>query len=459
VSDRALPPNPADWPDDPYELLGVERGASPRDLKRAYTALIRRYKPEQSPEEFRRVRAAYEQALHFADFMASLPFPVGPTPAADAPAATPATPGTPDTDEVWSWAVAGDEPRAYAALRDWLGRGDAPADVPLRLYWLLVLRPDLDPERPAAAWLVDALSRTNFSRPAVELYRRELDESPAALDAGKSLFDRPARPEALAELAALRLTAAVAHGRWDVIGDDLAALRDKVRPFDEPAWLRYCFWALDELLWQSGRPGVDAAVTELRGELDAAGGQSAKYGDAFDRLEFLLAMTANWPELRDDADVPAALRELLPRGWNRPYAAVRKSLVEVMERVTLAPAAWLAAFDRLWSASPQLVAHFAGLLGQYAERLEEAPRVPFAPETLAAMTGEFLDAAGPVSYGPMRPLVLRFCLENCVGPEVLAAVTPGRPATYPPGDVTMPQVLAGDWPMRVVCQASRLFWA
>jgi hypothetical protein len=382
-----------------------------------------------------------------------------PTPAADAPAATPGTFAGPDADEMWSWAVAGDEPRAYTALRDWLGRGDAPADVPLRLYWLLALRPDLDADRPAAAWLAEELARTNFGRPAVELYRRELDESSAALDVGKTLFDVPARPEALAELAALRLTAAIAHGRWNVIGDDLAAVRDKVRPFDEPAWLRYCFWALDELMWHAGRPGVDKAVAELRGELDAAGGQSAKYGDAFDRLEFLQAMTANWPALRDDENVPAALRELLPRAWNRPYAAVQKSLAEVMERVTLAPAAWLAAFDRLWSVSPQLVAHFAGLLGQYADRLDEPPGVPFAPETLAAMTGEFLDAAGPVSYEWLRPQVLRFCLENYVGPEVLAAVAPDRPAAYPPGDVTMPQALAGDWPLRVVCQACRLFWA
>ena len=54
-------------PEDPYELLGVPRDAGPRDLRRAYTRLIRAYKPEQHPEQFRRIRAAYEAALRLAE--------------------------------------------------------------------------------------------------------------------------------------------------------------------------------------------------------------------------------------------------------------------------------------------------------------------------------------------------------------------------------------------------------
>ena len=49
-----LSPDPASWPQDPYRLMGVRPGVSPRDLKRAYHALIRRYKPEHAPEEFRK---------------------------------------------------------------------------------------------------------------------------------------------------------------------------------------------------------------------------------------------------------------------------------------------------------------------------------------------------------------------------------------------------------------------
>ncbi len=45
---------------DYYEVLGVERGADERDVKRAYFRLVRKYSPESHPEEFKRIRAAYE---------------------------------------------------------------------------------------------------------------------------------------------------------------------------------------------------------------------------------------------------------------------------------------------------------------------------------------------------------------------------------------------------------------
>ncbi|MEM9691418.1 MAG: hypothetical protein AAGA56_02645 [Myxococcota bacterium] len=53
--------------DDPFELLGVEEGASPRDIKRAYVRLIRVFRPESHAPEFERVRGAYEQATAYAE--------------------------------------------------------------------------------------------------------------------------------------------------------------------------------------------------------------------------------------------------------------------------------------------------------------------------------------------------------------------------------------------------------
>src|SRR5579871_2283523 len=43
-----------------YEILGVEREADERAIKKAYFALVRKYPPETHPEEFKRVREAYE---------------------------------------------------------------------------------------------------------------------------------------------------------------------------------------------------------------------------------------------------------------------------------------------------------------------------------------------------------------------------------------------------------------
>ena len=44
-----------------YELLGVQQTAEAEEIKRAYFRLVRQYTPEKHPEEFMRIRKAYEE--------------------------------------------------------------------------------------------------------------------------------------------------------------------------------------------------------------------------------------------------------------------------------------------------------------------------------------------------------------------------------------------------------------
>lgn len=46
---------------DPYAVLGLQRGATLREIKRAYFSLVREYPPEEEPDSFKIIRAAYEQ--------------------------------------------------------------------------------------------------------------------------------------------------------------------------------------------------------------------------------------------------------------------------------------------------------------------------------------------------------------------------------------------------------------
>src|SRR5690242_10665580 len=43
-----------------YEVLGVDKAADERAIKKAYFALVRKYPPETHPEEFKKIREAYE---------------------------------------------------------------------------------------------------------------------------------------------------------------------------------------------------------------------------------------------------------------------------------------------------------------------------------------------------------------------------------------------------------------
>jgi len=46
---------------DPYAVLGLVRGASLSEIRRAYFELVREYPPEEQPEAFKTIRAAYER--------------------------------------------------------------------------------------------------------------------------------------------------------------------------------------------------------------------------------------------------------------------------------------------------------------------------------------------------------------------------------------------------------------
>jgi curved DNA-binding protein CbpA len=59
--DRARERVPNLTSSDPYAVLGLVRGASPREIKRAYFGLVRQYPPEQHPDTFKLIRAAYEK--------------------------------------------------------------------------------------------------------------------------------------------------------------------------------------------------------------------------------------------------------------------------------------------------------------------------------------------------------------------------------------------------------------
>ena len=46
---------------DPYSVLGLKRGASHEEIRRAYFRNVREHPPETDPETFKAIRAAYEQ--------------------------------------------------------------------------------------------------------------------------------------------------------------------------------------------------------------------------------------------------------------------------------------------------------------------------------------------------------------------------------------------------------------
>ena len=160
MSEHTLPEGLSRWPKNPYTLLGVAPGVNDRDLRRAYTRLIRTYKPEHFPEHFRRIREAYEAVQGRVQFHAAFETPTDPpsppaekrpTPRPTPPADTanpdppaverPAPPRTleEELDDAWHYAVEGDEAGAYAHLLHLLDRYPNRSEICIRLYSLLAV--------------------------------------------------------------------------------------------------------------------------------------------------------------------------------------------------------------------------------------------------------------------------------------------------------------------------------
>ena len=54
-----LSDNSDEWPISPFELLGVPITAEKSEIRRAYSALIRRFRPETHPKQFQSGFSAY----------------------------------------------------------------------------------------------------------------------------------------------------------------------------------------------------------------------------------------------------------------------------------------------------------------------------------------------------------------------------------------------------------------
>ncbi|MBN9523623.1 J domain-containing protein [bacterium] len=413
-----LPDDPTDWPADPFALLGVRPGASEQDVKRAYTRLIRRFKPEHAPEQFRRIREAYEACLQ--DFRWLAPpadafwetAPPPPPPEREPP------PRGDEIDRLWELAVAGDEAAAYAGLAE---RAGARPDVRLRLYWLLGLNPALDPDRSRHHWLAAALREGGLGGAAAELYRRELDADPNAALYGPyaDLLEAPAAPRDRLAVARWRVAAAGRSESWVVAAADLRALARSLPHESEPAWLDLLAAAHGWAVWVRAPKWYDFC----RAELDKLRHLELRHAHYFDRVDEGEYLAAAWRAYQQMLGSPG-LFALVPHAWvgdTHPGPFGR-----VAGEVAANPGAALAALDRC---PPEVRPVFVVLLVRALEdyRAVHPPAGPEPDMDLVRGLAAGFPAGWRRDYPGLRAELLAFLLAEAVDPAVFAEGA-GRPA-------------------------------
>lgn len=486
MTDHTLPDDWRQWPRDPFKLLGVRPGVAPRDLKRAYTRLIRVYKPEHHPEAFGRLREAYETLQRIVEHGNYLVLDVsgegavslrgtseanassGDSPAAVHEADSAPRPAAPralsreeQLDECWRWAIEGDAERAYRGLCELHAQAPHLTDACLRIYWLLAIDPRLDRERSPADWLAAGLQASRLAGPLRELYRRELAANPAEAQTARSiaLVDAPAADGHLVDLVVCRWNAVARLGQAvEAIEADLERVGPRLRAGDsDEAWARLLLAAADQLAFAEGDRAAKL-LAHCDAELNALVHLQFQLSGELDRLEFARELGSRARSLARRTPVHDEFLEIVRLSWTCDIGEIWPRFMAYLGAVAAAPEWSLKNFDAVAKSGLPLLSQFRialRMLDHWLDPSEEAR----TDDELTATIVDFAREIPSGKYADWRLPLLGFCLREVIMPEQVAESLASHREFHLTNDEHASQPLENDLALICVCHACRLFWA
>lgn len=286
---------------DPFELLGVSSEVDARGLKRAYVKRLKVFRPDDNPEAFRRVRAAYEQArdlLSRAESSSSPspePPPSHPSDRSDPPAEVP------------------DETPAVVTLEDWIqglqtGTDLGPYASSFETSWIPALV-----GAGVLQWSV--LRRQPDPDLAVWLYRAGIE----------------------------------AQGRSHEVGELLSELGSK--EFQEDL---IDIPELEPVVWQVLSYGLWDHPTQTQDLLETYPPRADDESIELHRLELALYVQAGWKTIEARAQPPSVFERLVRAG---SFAAAEDDVLceDVLKDMATHPTAWLETLDVAQREAPIVV--------------------------------------------------------------------------------------------------------
>lgn len=473
-----LPDDVRRWPSDPFQLLGVPRDVPPRELKRAYTRLIRVYKPEHAPEAFRRIREAYDTVRQWAEMFGALRqaglsaqfeeggVTVEATPSHQSPTNEKAARAVgksldEELEECWQSAIDGDGVRAYRELERLHAMAPQDARITARLYWLLAVAPQLDARRAACDWLVAGLRRNGLSGPLRELYRREIAANPdeALHQRCLELIDAVPASVGLANLLEWRWKAAAHRDEAvEVIAADLARLRERFLAHDDETWARLIFVALDHAAFLDTAAARDL-MARCHCDLEQRAHLHLRLTAAFDRFELLQVVAASSRTLLQQAPVwHTDLVEVVRQAWSLPIEELRPKLMAFLATVAARPGQLLQRFDAIQELASPLLFQFRRALSMLDSITEPTPDAR-SEQDIRELVLSFAGKTPSSRYREWRPQLLDFCLCEVIMPEQVAAALAGNVEYQLSAEPHLSQIAASDLSLICVCHSCRLFWA
>jgi hypothetical protein len=429
-----LPDDLSRWPADPYELLGVKPGVDEKELKRAYQRLLRLYRPDHKPDEFRRIREAYEAIRDHGQWFAFLAnqgaatgqeLPDRERSDSESRAEHEPLPRT-TVDQLLATAAGlardGHTTEAYAQFSKLAVDYPARAEPYLACYWLLRFEPALDRMQKPIGRLQAALMRGTSGPALVAAFVRELRRVPSEAVAPNLVETALALKQAddVINVLEARWRAAAWLETWAVVETDLARIQQSPWWLDRHAWLTLMAVALDAVCWTLDPRAVSVADL-CRRLLDEYQNAHVSQFDALARLDYLrevsLGVRAVGPTIS-----PALLRLL-----SFPLLADPREgyldLIAWLHACEMEPTQVLRELSsfgewapRLWQRLQEVLHAVAGALGRLDDGELNVQQwrlsVENATEAIFSLTHE----------DDVREALLGYCLERSLAPHSFAAV-------------------------------------
>ncbi|MCA8958116.1 MAG: hypothetical protein KDC87_18720 [Planctomycetes bacterium] len=364
-------------PDDPLAFFGLDPDFDRAELRRRYTRLLRRFRPERAPEQFQLLRAAFEELETRLRMQADAPERAvdperNPEPTPQRP---PAAAGSPVVPRSVPPPRRCDDPREELSLLR--SQPEKSVDGWLRQAVLsYVLEPAVGPN-PFAATLVEGLRQ----HPGAPALTQPLDahcQTPAAVCEATTLLPL------LATLRDPRAFVDRTRSIWEACRSQLAwpeleALFDRcIQSFDDP--LHPAFAELRVLVLRVGTFAADERWLEgqWRDLLDGVRRRGVEADDELRREELWREYGRARHTLANGTAVPAAIDRTLHALARGERAQADQLFTELRQRMMESPDEVLAAFPFPGTAAHEATCSLLELLRPEAARSSPAPPRAFA---------------------------------------------------------------------------------
>lgn len=452
MSEAELPEDFNQWPTDPFRLLGIPDDADTTAIRRAYTRLIRRFKPEHFPQHFIRIRQAYEAIGNLSKFAGPNPHLGGDQPRENSQSDIVPPSDLPnelanrihelvrssDTQDsrshiaaLWRIVAEGQFEKALQFIQSTNWSEFEYGQIAWAEYWITKLKSPRADSDVAAAVLLRNLQRWRGHDNAMAIAQVELKRHPAFFDQVDlaSCLRWMLDVDGIQELLQLRWSAAMRVSSFQTIANDWKWLA--LEYYEQPR-LRVVvqFTVIDFLTW-SPEDEHQKLVAELISDLEATVGLDESRIESFDRLDQLRLLHSELEQFLQQFPKWKPVGDWVPLMWNDLAYEFASDASQWLVNVAYDCTQAVDFFDglRLYEGLCQFLARqFEELIWQINRRAE--PNEANRYQTLAsywqcgesstrelALIEEFLSGYNDQPYDQFRVQVARFAIENNIMPQ------------------------------------------